>query len=195
MSRSPYGSLCSGVRRAIIQLMRAWLSERLRRSAVVKRSVTTDPPEVAHALDFFIWSALDDAFFEPQEPRPFGDDERHYNAILNSYYEIDQPSTAQHTLGRVAPFEPRPEGAFFVPQYFPDEDRLATLIALTKHSYVIARFARRHDTLKDVRHVRTWLEPAPPSIVRRVCQAVTCSSILTRTPDTSTGCEIMAAFQ
>ena len=42
--------------------MREWFSERRRRSGAATSSGTTDPPEVAHALDFFIWSALDDLF-------------------------------------------------------------------------------------------------------------------------------------
>lgn len=72
-------------------LLREWLSDRRRRSAVAKRSPTSDPPEVAHALDYFIWLALDERQFVsgPQNLRVPSDDERYYNDILNHYFGTD----------------------------------------------------------------------------------------------------------
>ena len=74
------------------------------------RRVNQLPPAVVHALSYFVWAALDDMNFLPVESRPFGDDERFYNAILNSHFfpaEVrrgELTSTAQFTDER--PFEP-----------------------------------------------------------------------------------------
>jgi hypothetical protein len=138
--------------------------QRRRRAAVAKRSIWSDwPLEVQHALDYFIWSALDDRALEPHEPRPFGDDERHYNAILNSHFDIDAPSTAQSTWPRVrTKDEPRPEGAVYVPYYFPDEDPYAvTTGEIAKDSYVMSRLDRRHEILGELAKTGTRVEGRP----------------------------------
>jgi hypothetical protein len=129
---------------------------------VRKRTGTVDPPEVAHALDFFIWSAMDDAEFRPTEPRPFSDDERHYNAILNRYYGIDVPSTAEQTTFR---FEgPIPEGGFDIPRYFPDEYEGTHTVA--KDLYVWKRVEHQSRTLESVAKAGEMLTAAP-SLPRR----------------------------
>lgn len=74
------------------------------------------PGEVVHALDYFIWAALDEARAPTFDSRPFSDDERHYNAILNRYFGQGVPSTAEATMPRMPP-DP---GGELVPNYFPD---------------------------------------------------------------------------
>jgi len=143
---------------------RAAAAERRRRAAVVNRSTFSSiPPEVCHALDFFLWSALDDQVFEPQEPRPFSDDERYYNDILNLWYHIDVPSRAQETLPRMQTLdEPRPDGAFYLPYYFPDDDPSAiTAAGVAKHNQIMVRFEHRHHVLLDLAEMGTPVEGSP----------------------------------
>ena len=111
------------------------------------------PGEVVHALDFFIWAALHEAVFPPTELRPFGDDERYYNAILNKHFGYDIPSTAERSvvleleIGRPRPREPRNH----VPTYFPDAE-LGVTAAVAKNLRVLNQFEYRNDRLERVRH-------------------------------------------
>jgi hypothetical protein len=89
-----------------------------------------------HALNFFIWASLDDHEFEPMEPRPFGNDERHYNAILNRDLDDDTPSTATMTMPRFTTRADRPDSGFYIPAYFPDEDAPA-ILATAKDALVV----------------------------------------------------------
>jgi hypothetical protein len=61
------------------------------------------PAGVIHALDYFIWAALDEVREPTYESRPFSDDERHYNGILNRYYGIDIPSNAEASMPGIPP--------------------------------------------------------------------------------------------
>jgi hypothetical protein len=143
-----------------------WLSQRRRKAAVRKRTGTTDPPEVTHALDFFIWAALDDQELGPMEARPFGDDERHYNAILNRYLDYDVPSTAEMSQPRLEQERraERPEGASYLPHYFPDQDwYLNAALAVAKHAFVLQRLFNQSDTLKGVAKAGRALD-APPTL-------------------------------
>jgi hypothetical protein len=91
------------------------------------RRIEQLPPPVVHALSYFVWSALDDWNILPTESRPFGDDERFYNNVINAYLFPAQvrrgelTSTAQFTYSRPdAPGSESP-GAYYGPNYFPDE--------------------------------------------------------------------------
>jgi hypothetical protein len=123
------------------------------------------PLEVCHALDFFIWSALDDHALEPQEPRPFGDDERYYNALLNRQFEIDVPSTAVMTEMRLGdPEKPRREGVRYWPYYFPDE-YLGTH-SVAKDGFVINYFSGRVGILEKIAPAGRRIN-GPPSLPSR----------------------------
>jgi hypothetical protein len=119
-----------------------WFSNARRRAAVARGSGTDDPLEVCHALDFFIWAALDDIDFLPKESRPFGDDERHYNAILNAHFRIDVPSSALQTEFRLGG-----EKTYYA-RYFPDEYLGTHTVA--KDSFVVTRLSHQVGTLRKV---------------------------------------------
>lgn len=103
------------------------------------------PGEVVHALDYFIWAALDEHLAPTLESRPFTDDERHYNAILNRYFGHDLPSTAEATMPRMSPGP----GGRLVPNYFPDGE-INTLEAAAKDLRVLNQFDYRQSRLDRV---------------------------------------------
>ena len=79
------------------------------------------PREVLHAFDYFIWSALDDINLLPTETRPFNDEERHYNRVLNAHLF---PREVKHRdmAGDAAEMWARsPLEASYMPYYFPDD--------------------------------------------------------------------------
>jgi hypothetical protein len=115
------------------------------------------PVAVIHALDFFIWSALDDHVLAPTEARPFSDDERFYNAVLNKHMRNGLASTAEWTEVRfIGTREPRQH----VPYYFPDEDFVITS-AVAKDLLVMQHFATRHDRLREAARFGTPIEGPP----------------------------------
>jgi hypothetical protein len=119
---------------------------RRRRRVVANWSGTSDPVHVSHALDYFIWSALEDQRLRPREPRPFGPDERRYNAILNRHFRIEESSTAEETEARLGR---REDEDFYVPYYFPDEP-LNVMTGVAKHGFVMLRWEAQHRKLVTV---------------------------------------------
>jgi len=79
------------------------------------------------------------------ESRPFSDDERHYNAILNRYVGSDVPSTAEATMPRM----PLGPGGRLVPNYFPDGE-INTTGAVAKDLRVLNQFEYRQDRLNEL---------------------------------------------
>ena len=119
------------------------------------------PGEVIHALDFFIWAALDEAAFPPTELRPFGDDERYYNAILNKHFGWDIPSTAETSVVLQLQLDmvglPRHGEPEHVPTYFPDAE-LDVIAAVSKDLRVLNQFQYRNDRLERVASVSSDAE-------------------------------------
>ena len=81
---------------------------------------STDPPEVVHALDFFLWAVSDDRNLMPTDIRAFGDDERHYNDVLNRHFLGDLVRDGSLTSTAVET-EPRFAGMKYVSHAFPDD--------------------------------------------------------------------------
>jgi len=109
------------------------------------------PLEVVHALDFFIWAALDEIVFPPTESRPFSDDERHYNAILNRHFGIDARSTAEASFAiPLPPASGDPADRKIPATYFPDEGGLEVTAAIAKDLAVLNNFEHRVRRLRDV---------------------------------------------
>jgi hypothetical protein len=115
------------------------------------------PPEVMHAFDYFLWSALDDINLLPTEPRPFGDDERHYNGVLNAHLfpkEVrrgEMNSDALTTWRRPFGLGEVPAGAIYVPYYFPDNmsyDSLDRSLTTTKSYYLACLVETRKEALE-----------------------------------------------
>jgi hypothetical protein len=131
-----------------------------RRRAAATRPFNV-PRAVVHALDFFIWSALDDHVLTPTGPRTFGDDERFYNAVLNKHLGNGLASTAIQTEMRFPP-GPR-EHRQHVPYYYPDEDFVITS-AVAKDLLVIQQFANRHERLRDTAKVFGIPIEGPPEL-------------------------------
>jgi hypothetical protein len=138
-----------------------------------------EPAEIIHALDFFIWAALDEIVFPPTEPRPFSDGERYYNAVLNKHFRIDARSTAEESF--VLPLPPAagdPADQKIPPTYFPDEGGLEVFAATRKDLAVLNHFeyrvqrlrnvarvsnAVREGTVRDVMPTSPWVLVNPPA--------------------------------
>lgn len=126
------------------------------------------PLEVAHALDFFLWAALEDRHGAGNQTREFGQDEKLYNGILNRYLVGEDP------VGGIPGPDyqlARPEGAEYFPRHFPDA--ITASPEMLEKSYLVTKHADNHvERLKTALSIafpfdRTEESPRAPYLVQR----------------------------
>lgn len=122
------------------------------------RGISVDPNEVTHAFDYFVWSALDDRTFQPEKPRPFGDDERYYNAVLNAYLFPDEVREGELTSSETKTLPRLPSFTQYAPHYFPDG---ATALVIVKNWHLWQHIGYRVERL---RQAAKMAEPFAPGM-------------------------------
>lgn len=128
------------------------------------RRVSGYPAEVVQAFDFFVWSALDDMNLMPTEPRPFGDDERYYNSLLNAYLFPREVRRGEIKGNTTEMWSRSPLAASYMPYYFPDDfsyESRERALSVAKHAHLLALVSGRVERLKEAAKASAPLSESP----------------------------------